>query len=291
MFGTVAIVGVGLLGGSLGMALRQRGLAREVLGIARREETLDRATRMGALDRGSLDCAAAAGAEVVVLCAPVLSIPSLAERLAPHLAPGTLVTDVGSTKEALLAQLLPLLPPGVDLVGGHPMAGSEQGGVAAARADLYADAVWVLTRTSRSSEAAMRRLTALVEGVGAVPLELDAATHDAAVARVSHLPHLAAAAAAAAVTQGGVPGGVLRRLVAGGYRDTTRVAGGSPEMWRDICLTNRGPILAALEDLEAALRRLRGALLAGDGAALEAELRRCKAAREQVLPPAAGEAQ
>jgi prephenate dehydrogenase len=285
MFDTVAIVGVGLIGGSLGMALRHRGLARRVIGIARREETLAEAASVGALDEGSLDPAAVATAELVVLCAPVLSVPPLVRALAPHLRAGALVTDVGSTKATLLAEAAALLPPGVELVGGHPMAGSERDGVLAAREDLFENAVWVVTPTPHCRRESVARLEELVRRVGARPVTLEPAPHDEAVARISHLPHVAAAALASAAADSGIPAETLALLVAGGFRDTTRIAASSPVMWRDICLTNRDAVLAGMADLERRLSGFRSALEAANAEELLAFFEAGREAREALVPP------
>lgn len=287
MFETVAIVGVGLIGGSLGLALRQRGLAGRVLGIPRREETIREALSVGAIDEGTLDLARVSEADLVVLAPPVLTIPRLVAAMAPHLRPGTVVTDVGSTKGALMRELSCLLPPEVDLVGGHPMAGSEQGGVLASRANLFEGAVYVLTYAERTRPENLERLAALVRGLGARPVELDAELHDDAVARISHLPHVVAAALAEATGASVLPPEMLRLLVAGGFRSSTRIASSPPEMWRDICLTNRDAILAALSDFEASLAAFRAAIEQEDAEGLYAAFARGKAVRDDLVPPTA----
>jgi len=281
-FQRVAIAGVGLIGGSLGMALRERQLAGHVVGIVRRDATVAEGLAAGALDSGSPDPAAVAGADLVVLAAPVLTCGPLLASLTPHLAPGALVTDVGSTKAELMRTLPALLPPGADFVGGHPMAGSERGGVLAGRADLFEGAVWVLTRGPDTRQASVDRLAALARALGATPVEMDPALHDSAVARISHLPHVAAAALAAAAGAGGLPADLLRLLVAGGFRSTTRIAASPPEMWRDICLTNRDAVLAALADFEGGLAAFRAALEAGDPAALQAAFEAGKRTRDHL---------
>ena len=288
LFDTVAIVGVGLIGGSLGMAFRERGLARRVVGIARREETVREALAVGAADEVTLNLAAGvANADLVVLCAPVLSCVAVAEAMAPALRPGTLVTDVGSTKQQLLARLGEVLPSTVRLVGGHPMAGSEQGGVAAARGDLFERAIYVLTETETSLAVDQERLTRLVCGLGAVPVQLDPETHDAAVARISHLPHVVAAALAASMEGAAVPVDLLRVLIAGGFRDTTRIAASPPELWRDICVTNRAAIVDALQHFETALSAFRTALEQDDADALVAAFTAGKTQRDLLVPPGA----
>jgi prephenate dehydrogenase len=287
MFQTVAIVGVGLIGGSLGIALRERRLAARVIGIARREATVAEALSVGAIDEGSLDLQAVSEAELVVLAPPVLSIPPLVEAMAPHLREGAVLTDVGSTKGALLRELSLLVPAHADLVGGHPMAGSEQGGVLASRGDLFEGSVYVLTRAPRTRPENVERLARMARALGANPVELEADLHDDAVARISHLPHVVAAALAEATGESALAGDVLRLLVAGGFKSTTRIASSPPEMWRDICLTNRDAILAALADFEGALAQFRRALETDDGEALLEAFARGKTVRDSLVPPAA----
>jgi prephenate dehydrogenase len=229
-------------------------------------------------------------ADLVVFAPPVLQIPPLTRAVSDRLAPGAIVTDVGSTKAYLEAELPPLLPSGVAYVGGHPMAGSEQGGIGAARADLFNGAVYVLTRPPGCPPEAAARVAALARRMGAKPVEMAALEHDAVVARTSHLPHVVAAAlAGAAARGGGLAPGLLRRLAAGGFRDTTRVAESPPEMWRDVCLTNAGPLLEALADCEAALVAFRRAVERGDGEALLALFAAGREARRGVFGPAAEE--
>jgi prephenate dehydrogenase len=285
MFDTVAIAGVGLIGGSLGMALRERGLARRVIGIPRRQATIDEALSVGAIDEGSTDLAATADADLVVLAAPVLQFEPLASAIAPHLRRGALLTDVGSTKGAITRALPRLLPGHADFVGGHPMAGSEKGGVLAGRADLFEGAIWVLTRGPATKPESVERLATLVKALGADPVEMDPALHDDAVARISHLPHVVAAALAEAAGVGEVPAEVLRLLVAGGFKSTTRIAASPPEMWRDICLSNREAILASLGDFELAIRAFRAALEEGSEEAVAEAFRRGKSARDLLAPP------
>lgn len=288
MFDTVAIAGMGLIGGSLGMALRRRGLAKRVVGIVRREATIDEALLMGAVDAATLDTAeGVAGADLVVLAAPVLAFERMTQEMAPHLKPGALVTDVGSTKAELTNLVSSLLPDHADFIGGHPMAGSEKGGVLAAREYLFEGAVWVLTRAERSRPENIARLAALARALGSTPVEMEPSLHDDAVARISHLPHVVAAALAEAADQGAVPSEVLRMLVAGGFKSTTRIASSPPEMWRDICLTNRQAVLASLSDFEAALARFRAALEQENAAEVLDAFARGKEARDLLAPPEA----
>ena len=267
------------------MALRERKLAKRVIGIPRREATIAEALSVGALDEGTLDLSRVAEAELVVLAPPVLTIPTLVEAIRPHLLDGAILTDVGSTKAALMRQLEAMVPADVELIGGHPMAGSEQGGVLAGREDLFEGAIWVVTPSPRTLLERLERLETLIRRLGATPVRMEAEAHDAAVARISHLPHVAAAALAEAALADGSELATLRLLVAGGFKSTTRIAASPPEVWRDICLTNREAILAALTDFEGSLSRFRNALEAADPEALNDCFSRGKGAREHLVPP------
>jgi prephenate dehydrogenase len=292
-FETVALVGMGLMGGSLGLALRERRLARRVVAVARRPETVRRALELGAADEGCSEPEqGVAAADLVVLCTPVLTIPALVERIAPHLKPGAVVTDVGSTKAVLVRELPQRLRRDTPYVGGHPMAGSEHTGVDAARADLFLGASYLLTPTAETPEDAVVRLERWISALGAIPIRIEPEAHDRAVAGISHLPHVVAAALAAAV---GCPvpednsdlsgeRETLRRLIAGGFRSTTRIAASSPEMWRDICLTNCDAVLEALRLFEAELALFARALEDRDAGALFRAFERARAAREDLVP-------
>jgi len=276
-----AIIGVGLLGGSLGMALRRRGLADEVFGYVRREATIAEALEAGAVDRaGTSLMEAVRDADLVVLCTPVARMRELALELSPGLKRGVHVTDVGSVKAAVVEAVAPMVEKaGGHFVGSHPMAGSERTGVRAARDDLFAGAVTVVTSAEGVDTEAQGRIRALWESVGSKVLTMTPAEHDALVSRSSHLPHFVAAALARYVLSPEHPA-VQACLCATGFRDTTRVASGSPEMWRDIGLGNREAILAALEGMEGALAEFRRLLEAGDGPGLQDFLSVAKARRD-----------
>lgn len=258
----VTLVGVGLLGGSLGMALRERRLAKSVVGFVRRKASVAECKRVGAVTAATKDLLRAVeGAELVVLCTPIAQMRPLVEQMLPALAPGTVVTDVGSVKASVVRELESLVAKaGAHFVGSHPMAGSEKTGVAAARADLFTDAVCVITPTRASSKAAVRKVEQLWRSVGSRLLRLMPEAHDDLVSRSSHLPHVIAAQLANLVLGPGQPK-EQRILCANGFRDTTRIAAGSPEMWRDIAMANRENLLRALsafghglDDFKRALR-------------------------------------
>ena len=265
----VTLVGVGLLGGSLGLALRERRLAGSVVGFVRREASVGECQRAEAVHLATQDLRCAIeGAEMVVLCTPIGQMRPLVEQMLPALAPGAVVTDVGSVKGAVVRELeSPVAKAGAHYVGSHPMAGLEKTGVAAARADLFVGAVCVITPTRASNQAAVRRVEQLWKAVGSRLLRLTPEAHDALVSRSSHLPHVVAARLANFVLSPEHPK-EQGTLCANGFRDTTRVASGSPEMWRDIALANRENLLRALSDFEAGLADFKRALRRRDDRAI-----------------------
>jgi len=284
LVGKVTIVGMGLLGGSLGLALRERRLAARVVGYVRRPEAAAECERRGAADRATHDLAGAVkDADVVVLGTPIGQMRPLMEEMAPALTPGTVVTDVGSVKQTVVHDLEPMAAStGAWFIGSHPMAGAEKMGVAHARANLFEGALCVITPTPRSDPAALARAEALWKGVGMRVLRLDAGLHDQLVARSSHLPHLVASVLADAILDPEAPK-EQALLCANGFRDTTRVASSSPEMWRDIALANRAPLGEALDALSAQLDAMRQALAASDAAALSALFHRAKERRDRWI--------
>lgn len=284
LFNCVTIIGPGLMGGSLGMALRHRKLAREVLGVARRAETLEAAATVGAVDRATVDLrAAVAGADLIVVATPVSAIVPSLRRAAPYIPAGCLVTDMGSVKAPVVAEAEECVPPCASFVGGHPMCGSEESGPRAARPDLYEGAVWAITPSANTASHAVDRLAELAMAVGAKPLVLPPELHDSAVASASHLPHVAAAALALAVAAASAGNPFVERLCSTGYRDTTRVAAGPAEMWRDILLANRDALLAALGRYSEWFEHLREAVEAGDGESITALLAHAAQARRACL--------
>jgi len=281
-FDTIAILGLGLMGGSLGMALRRAGIGRVISGYDALPGRAERARALGAITTVAESPAAAVmGADLVVLGAPVLAIRELLGAIAPHLVPRAVVTDLGSTKAEVVRWARESLPDPSRFIAGHPMAGKERSGIEAAAADLFAGAVWCLTPDAGTAPDALARLRTLVAALGARPLVLDPARHDEAVAGASHLPLLAAAALVRAVSmQPDWPD--VGRLAAGGFRDTTRVASGDPRMARDIALTNREPLLRRLDAYIAALQGLRAQVAAGDPE-IERAFMDAKAARDEWL--------
>jgi cyclohexadieny/prephenate dehydrogenase len=270
---TLAVVGVGLLGASVALAARRRGVAGRVLGIDRDAEAVDLCRRRGGLDHGSTDLLAAATADLVVFCTPVDCIADLVLRLAPHCHPGTLLTDVGSTKSAISA-VAERLPPGVVFVGSHPLAGSEKQGPAHAHPDLFQGRLVVVTPGPGADERAVSCICAFWEALGAICRRMSAVEHDQALALTSHLPHVVASALAAALPP------ELTGLTATGFRDTTRLAASGPDLWTAILLSNRTEVLAALARYGEQLERFRAALEANDPEGLRRLLAAGKAMRD-----------
>ncbi len=263
--GTVAIVGVGLIGGSIGMALRARGLAGQVVGVGREPGRLDEARRLGAIDDATTDLRqAASGADAVVVCTPVDRVKDDVVRSSGLAKADALITDAGSTKGTIVEAAEADPTARSKFVGAHPIAGSERSGVAHASADLFEGRVCVLTPTARTPAERLDRARRFWSSLGCRVIELDPTTHDAHFARTSHLPHAVAAALASLVGPELVP------LAAGAYRDATRVAGADAALWAPIFLENRQSVLDALDDFGERLAAFRAALEAGDEAGLRA---------------------
>lgn len=283
LFERVAVAGVGLIGGSLAAAVRQAGLVGEVVGFGRGEANLRLAAERGLIDRWTRDPAAAVrNADAVVLATPVGVSAVLADTFRPHARPGTLLTDAGSVKGSLVAALEARWAGIGPVVGGHPIAGSEESGAGAARADLFRGRRCILTPTATTDRAALARVRALWEGVGARVEEMPAAVHDEILARVSHLPHLLAFALAATVGDAETAGRTVLDYAGSGFRDTTRIAASPPELWRDIALANAGALRAALAEFRTCLAHLEALVAAGDAAGLEAALAAAQAARRRL---------
>ena len=263
------------------MALRRRRLTGSVAGYVRRPARVIECEGLGAVDLATLDLACAVeGAELVVLCTPLAQMRPLVAQMLPSLRPGAVVTDVGSVKGSVVRDLEALVSKaGAHFVGSHPMAGAEKMGVAAARPDLFAGAVCVVTPTRKTNAAAARKVEQLWKAVGAGVVRLTPEAHDRLVSRSSHLPHVVAAQLANLILS---PKARKEQgmLCANGFRDTTRIAAGSPEMWRDIALANRKNLMHALEMFARGLQGFRRALKRGDARAVAQFFEQAKARRE-----------
>ncbi len=279
---TLALVGTGLIGGSFALALKEAGAVRTVLGVGRNPARLTVARELGLIDR-TADWAEAGQADCILLALPVGETETVLRQLAPHLKPGAIVTDAGSTKANVVAAAHAALGARfADFVPGHPIAGSEQSGPGAARADLYRGKRVVLTPQAGTRGEATATVRALWEAAGAQVETLDAALHDRVFAAVSHLPHLAAFALVDELAQR-ADSETFFRFAASGFRDFTRIAGSSPEMWRDIALANRTAVLAELDAYVEALQAMRAAVSAEDAETLLKLFARARAAREHWM--------
>lgn len=261
----ITIVGTGLLGGSLGLALRAAGFTGRLVGVGRRETTLNLAVERGCIDRGTTDLSeAVSGAQLIVLATPIsATVQTLRElgQLAQDIAPDAVITDLGSTKQAVVAAAQQHLPAPLarQFVGGHPMAGRETSGPEAAIPDLFRGKPVVLTPTAETSLDAVAMVEHLWRVLGMRIVKMTAAQHDRTVARISHLPH---AAAVLLVEIAGARGGL--EIASTGFADSTRVASGDPSLWADIFLSNREAVAESIEQFTGELHRLRRVLLEGD---------------------------
>jgi prephenate dehydrogenase len=282
LFQRLAIVGVGLLGGSVAKAARARGVARQLVGIGRAASRLEPALRDGTLDHVTTDLAEGlCGADLVLLAAPVATLERLLSEVWAAAAPEALVTDVGSTKAAIVreAQRLAARRP-LAFVGSHPMAGSEKAGYAVARRDLFEGATVIVTPTDATEPRHAKSVSVFWEALGAGRvLMLDPEVHDRAVAAISHLPHLVAYALVDAVTR---QDPAAFEIAARGFRDTTRIAASDAAMWEEIFLTNRTALAASLREFQAALAELLRLIDTGDGRGLREALERIKTQREAL---------
>lgn len=283
-FTQAVIIGVGLIGGSVGMILRRKGLASSVVGVGRRVENLKTAVNVGAIDRYVVDPKEAVkDADLVILATPVDTYERHLNDWASCLRPGTIVTDVGSVKGDLVVQSESRMPAGVHFVGAHPIAGKEKTGAAAGSEDLFTGRRCIVTPTRQTDPQALEQVQSLWQAAGAVVLTMDPYLHDKILGAVSHLPHVAAFALMNALvdirTQ--VPGLDLAGHSGGGLRDTTRIAASSPEMWRDIFLWNRDNVVAWIRAYERSLGELRQLIQTGDAAGVEKMLERAKEEREK----------
>ena len=263
MWNTVTIIGVGLIGGSIGLALRSRGLAQTVVGVGRTQQRLRIAQQMGAVSRFTTDLAqGVAEAQLVVVCTPVATIVEHVRRISQFCPAGSLITDAGSTKGEICRALAAGSRDTAHFIGSHPMAGSEKSGPEFADADLFEDSVTIVTPTDRSAQQHVLTIEQFWKSLGSRVVRMAPDEHDRAVAAVSHVPHLVASALAAATGPEDLP------LAAGGWRDTTRVASGDVELWRQILAENRAHILQSLTSFEKVLSEFRQALQQNDAAAI-----------------------
>jgi prephenate dehydrogenase len=274
---TLTIVGVGLIGGSVGLAAKRRGLAEHVIGVGRQELSLERAKARGAIDEACLDLTTAAHkADVAVFCTPVDLIAEQVLAAAPSSRPGTLFTDAGSTKAAILEKVEGRMPEGVAFVGSHPLAGSEKKGPEHADANLFEGRLTIVTKTARTDTEALARTADFWRSLGSRVRVMNPVEHDESLAFTSHMPHLVSAALASVLPA------ELQDLTASGFRDTTRIAAGDPAIWSAIFAQNREAILAAVDRLDNHISSFRRALENGDWPGVLELLTRAKEARDAL---------
>ena len=284
MINKLTLIGVGLIGGSFALALREAGLVREIVGVGRSAENLSAALGMYVIDVSVTDLAQAVqGADLVLLAVPVGQMGESMAAIAPHLGAHTVVTDVGSTKQDVVTLARQYLGAHLSrFVPGHPIAGAEKSGVKAARGELFRERNVVLTPLAETDAAAVELVTRLWQGCGAKVSQMDPADHDAVFAAVSHLPHVLAFALVDYIASQ-ANAEQLFGFAASGFRDFTRIAGSSPEMWRDICLANRDALLQQIGGYEQELVQIKVLIEAGDGTGLEALFGRARDARQKYL--------
>lgn len=280
----VAILGLGLIGGSLGLALRQAGPEQvEVTGFARRATTGELALQMGAVDKlADTPQAAVQDADFVFLCTPVLQMLPMAEAVLTVMKSGAVLTDVGSTKGWFVQKIRSLLPQHIHYIGGHPMAGRERSGMEAAQADLFRDKWFIFTLLPDTPPALMERLRQLIQLTGAKTAELDEQTHDQVTAVISHVPHVVAAGLVQLLRTQNNPA-LTARFIGGGFRDTTRIASSDADMWADICITNGENIAAELDATVKLLGNMATMIRAGDRQGVHEYFTQAKQLRDALL--------
>lgn len=283
LLATITILGVGLIGGSFALAMKQAGCVQRVVGCDLNADNLELALRLGVIDEAVPSVTdAVKQAQLVFVAVPVRSVAAVVAAIAPHLPQGCVVTDGGSVKEELVRVCEPLMPPGTCFVGGHPIAGTEHSGAAAAFAELFKNRRCILTPTTATPEQPLELVKRLWQLAGCSVECMEAATHDRVFAAVSHLPHMVAYALVHAVDRSAEEEENILAFSAGGFRDFTRIASSDPVMWRDIALMNRGALLDMLDRYAAEFSCLRGKIAAGDGAWLEEFFHTSKRLRDSI---------
>jgi prephenate dehydrogenase len=283
LFRRMVVVGVGLIGGSLALAMRQRGLVEEIVGMGRGKKNLRFARREGMIDKYVLhETDIPSQTDFLMMATPVRTTVPITAAFLPLLQPGCIVSDVGSVKAEIVRGMERVLPRNIPFVATHPIAGSEQWGAQAARADLFVGHRCIVTPTDKTDSVAVKKITALWRRVGAKVEIMDPEIHDRILGVISHLPHVLVYALVNALAHTRVPGVDLKRYCAGGFKDFTRIASSRPELWRDICLMNGHAIGRSLGDYIKNLERLKRWIEGGKGALLEKEFARANEIRRQI---------
>lgn len=284
----LAIIGVGLIGGSLGLCLKEKmGDSIHITGLCRTQASMDRAVELGAVDFASSDIAAVVrDADIIFLSPPVLQIVPMVERLLPFVKKGAIITDAGSTKKYIWDRLQKILPEDVYYIAGHPMTGREKSGVAAAKADLFVGKAYVIVENTGAPRAAHERLMRVLRHTEANFVTLDIAQHDRCASVISHVPHVTAAALVTLLNRAGGDRESCIKLIGGGFRDTTRIASSNADMWADICMTNGEAIVANLRELQEIIGEVITACEHGDRQAIHDYFTVSKACRDGILDDA-----
>ncbi|MEJ2490308.1 MAG: prephenate dehydrogenase/arogenate dehydrogenase family protein [Desulfuromonadales bacterium] len=280
----LAVVGVGLIGGSLALALKEAGVVGQVVGIGRSPENLRTAMQRGLVDAITHDLVeGVADADVVFLATPVQTLGAVARQAMPALKSGAILTDGGSVKQAVIDAIEPSLRDDIDFVPGHPIAGTENSGAAAAFATLYRDRRCILTPTVRTGEKALTTIRTMWQQVGSQVVVMDVDKHDRVLAAISHLPHMVAYALVNAVGAYDRYDENILAYSAGGFRDFTRIASSDPTMWRDIALTNRDALVEMMSQFESFFAELKDDVARGSGERLYEFFQRSKKSRDEIL--------
>lgn len=279
-FKKITIIGVGLIGGSIGLAIKKKRLAKEVIGVFRREKTRKRALKHKAIDKATMFIAGEASkADLIIVASPVRSIPKIIKEVAKYAKKGAIITDVGSTKSWIVNEVEKILSDlrHISFIGSHPMAGSEHAGVEFARADLLESAPCIVTKTARTNKAALKKIVTFWSALGAKVKVMSPPAHDKSVSLISHLPHIVAFGLAGAVP--------VKELAyaAEGFKDTTRVASSDPRLWADIFLTNKKEILKAGQAFEKYYKQILKTISKGDYSKIVNVLKKAKAKRDRLI--------
>ncbi|MDD4680907.1 MAG: prephenate dehydrogenase [Clostridia bacterium] len=279
----ISIVGLGLIGGSMAKALRRTNPNFIITGMDKNEENQLLAKQDGGIDKAADNLRdAVKDAHVIFLCTPVHSISEMLRELGTIVRPGTIITDVGSIKSSIMKEAERTFPDDIHFIGGHPMAGGERSGYASSIAHLFENAYYVLTPRTGTPSSAVKNLESLISSTGALPLVLDPLTHDIRVGAVSHLPHIIAATLVNTVKEWDNSEQSIQKLAAGGFKDITRIASSQPEMWRDICLSNKEQLLPMINDFIQKLTQFKKELESSNKAEIEVFYRQAKDFRDQI---------
>ena len=281
----LAIIGVGLIGGSLGLCLKDKlGDKIFVTGLCRSQESMIRAQVLGAVDVATSDLEqVVGGADIVFLSPPVLQIVPMVKKILPHLKPGAILTDAGSTKQFIWQELKKILPPNIFYIAGHPMTGREKSGVDAADKNLFRGKAYVIVKDTGAPDDVKEKLMSVLRLTEANFLEIELAKHDRCASIISHVPHLTAAALVTLLNDAGDDLDSCLKLVGGGFKDTTRIASSNADMWADICMTNGEAISTHLRDLQKILGKVVKAIERHDRQAIHDYFVKSKERRDKIL--------